>query len=279
MRRIGCYCVPIIINVFCNTALFVNLDPETFEDKPILGSIIFYFTVLGKLWHRKLIPNHWKSVPSWGLLILETLFALLMVEFAMYLLWLPVENMIDDVVNQILMIGDVRATIRRFCAEICTAAVAMAIMILVVKNTIGHFNIQKIFSELLASPPSRKRPTPLNGHLVTRPLLKDNALDSSLSWLFQLEEQSNAACTALGIPHKFVTEPGHIVLEDQSEAAVAYVLAGPVFVPEGDGSNLFTLLFILSLCNDSGIFALVHHRIQKDSVASVVIGGKKVNKT
>ncbi|KAH8328524.1 hypothetical protein KR067_010382, partial [Drosophila pandora] len=161
MKRIGCYCVPIILNVFCNTALFVKLDPETFEDKPILGSIIFYLTVLGMLWHRKLIPNHWKYVPSWGLLILETLFALLMGEFAMYLLWLPVENMVDGVVNKILMLGDVRAAIRRFCAEICTAAVAMAIMILVVKNTIGHFNIQKILSELLALPPSRKRPSKL----------------------------------------------------------------------------------------------------------------------
>lgn len=139
---------------------------------------------------------------------------------------------------------------------------------------VSHFLFRNTLSH-------RSFPAPLSGaHLVTRPLLKDNALDSSLSWLFYSEEQSNAACSALGIPHKFVTKPGHIVPEEQSEAAVAYVLVGPVFVPEGDGSNLFTVLFILSLCNDSDIFAVVHHWIQRIPLWPwTVIGGKKVNKT
>lgn len=180
MKRVICYCVATILNVFLNTALFVKLDPETFENKPVLGSVIFYLTVLGKLWHRKLIPNHWKTVPCWGLLILETLFALLMGEFAMSLLWLPVENMIVYMVHYILMVGVFSEAVQSFCAEVCTAIVAIAFMILVLKITVGHCNILQIISEVLPrkeTKPSRRRPS-----MLELEVLRLNRLNPGLFW-------------------------------------------------------------------------------------------------
>ncbi|KAH8262591.1 hypothetical protein KR026_001250, partial [Drosophila bipectinata] len=136
MRTFLAYIVAIFINVICNTAIFVKLDPASFENKPVIGSIIFHLTVLGKLWHLKPIPNHLKSVPSWGLVMLETLFALFVGEFALQLLWLPVENFLDDMVTSIIsLIGEVTPANRIVYAEICTVPIAIAFTVFVVRIT------------------------------------------------------------------------------------------------------------------------------------------------
>ncbi|KAH8333083.1 hypothetical protein KR074_004592, partial [Drosophila pseudoananassae] len=136
MRTFLAFLVAIFINVICNTAIFVKLDPRSFENKPVIGSIIFHLTVIGKLWQLKPIPNHWKSAPPWGLVMLEILFALLVGEFALQLLWLPVENFLDDMVtSNISSIGVVSPASRRVGAEICTVTVALAFMVLVVRIT------------------------------------------------------------------------------------------------------------------------------------------------
>ncbi|KAH8350708.1 hypothetical protein KR084_004678, partial [Drosophila pseudotakahashii] len=87
------------VHLVLHTTLFIQLDPVVFQGTPILGSQIFYLSVMDLLCDSEVIPRHWKSVPPWGKFVLETIVVFLIGEFSMVLVWLSMEALLLDLIK------------------------------------------------------------------------------------------------------------------------------------------------------------------------------------
>ncbi|XP_044249592.1 uncharacterized protein [Drosophila takahashii] len=87
------------VHLVLHTTLFIQLDPDVFKGTPILGSQIFYLSVMDLLCDSEVIPKHWRRVPPWGKFVLETILAFLIGEFSMVLVWLSMERLLLDLIK------------------------------------------------------------------------------------------------------------------------------------------------------------------------------------
>ncbi|XP_016963344.1 uncharacterized protein LOC108033511 [Drosophila biarmipes] len=132
------------VHLVLHTTLFIQLDPDTFNDTPILGSQIFYLSVMDLLCDCEVIPGHWNGVPPWGRFILETFVAFLIGEFSMMLVWLSMEKFLVELLKWTTL----RHHSKLLVLEISTVALGTIFSLLVAAMTNRTARMQKIGSNV-----------------------------------------------------------------------------------------------------------------------------------
>lgn len=127
------------VHLMLHTTLFIQLDPEIFSDTPILGSQLFYLSVLDLLSHCQVIPEHWKCGPSWARFVLETIAVFVISEMVMAVVWLSLETLLRELVIEASNAsGFVIATSyrsRRLILETITVALSIVFTVIVAAVT------------------------------------------------------------------------------------------------------------------------------------------------
>jgi len=132
------------VHLVLHTTLFIQLDPDIFNDTPILGSQIFYLSVMDLLCDCEVIPEHWKSVPPWGKFILETIVSFLIGEFSMMLGWLSMEKFLVELLKR----TSLRYHSKLLVLEISTVALGIIFSVLVAAMTNRTAKMQKVGSKV-----------------------------------------------------------------------------------------------------------------------------------
>ncbi|KAH8292818.1 hypothetical protein KR054_009468, partial [Drosophila jambulina] len=143
--------VPILLACFVHlalhTTLFIQLDPDVFSNTPILGSQLFYLSVLDLLCHCQVIPGHWNFLPSWARTVLETIVVFLISEMAMAMVWLTMETYLRELITGVINAsGLVLANSyfsQRLILEIITVVLSVVFTVLVAAFTNQPSNVQK----------------------------------------------------------------------------------------------------------------------------------------
>ncbi|XP_016982870.1 uncharacterized protein LOC108047273 [Drosophila rhopaloa] len=141
------------VHLMLHTSIFIQMDPDDFADTPILGSQIFYLSVMDLLCHCDVIPEHWKYVPPWGKFILETIVIFLVGEIFMVGVWLSMEallvELIANVTNWTGLVSASSKRSKRFFLEISTLVLGIAFSVTVAAVTNRPAKIKKIGSKML----------------------------------------------------------------------------------------------------------------------------------
>ncbi|XP_017081394.2 uncharacterized protein LOC108114793 [Drosophila eugracilis] len=138
------------VHLVLHTALFVQLDPVVFEGTPILGSQIFYLSVMDLLCHCEVIPSRWNKVPPWGKSVLETIVAFLIGEISMFGIWFTIETIFADVIIMVTYNTDLKYSFKLFLLEISTVMIAIAFSMGVAAVTNKPVKMQKLGRQILS---------------------------------------------------------------------------------------------------------------------------------
>ncbi|KAH8263882.1 hypothetical protein KR038_009153, partial [Drosophila bunnanda] len=142
--------VPILLACFVHlalhTALFIQLDPEIFSNTPILGSQLFYLSLLDLLCHCQVVPGHCNFLPSWAWIVLETIAVFLISEMTMAVVWLTMEIYLRDLFTEVTIAFGLTTSYRsqKVILEMTAVGLSMLFAVIVAAFTNQASNVQKI---------------------------------------------------------------------------------------------------------------------------------------
>ncbi|KAH8244684.1 hypothetical protein KR032_004730, partial [Drosophila birchii] len=140
--------VPILLACFVHlalhTTLFIQLDPEHFSNTPILGSQLFYLSVLDLLCHCQVVPGHWLFLPSWARTVLETIAVFLISEMTMAVVWVTMETYLLELIAGITTTTSPKYCTQRLILEIITVVLSIVFTVAVAAYTNQPSNVQRI---------------------------------------------------------------------------------------------------------------------------------------
>ncbi|XP_017111326.1 uncharacterized protein LOC108135212 [Drosophila elegans] len=131
------------VHLMLNTTLFIQMDPDHFADTPIVGSQIFYLSLMVLLGNCEVTPARWKYVPPWGKFILETIVIFLIGEIAMVGIWLSMETLLVELtINGLKWTG--LACSKMLILEIGTLVLGITFAVIVAAITNRPAKVQQI---------------------------------------------------------------------------------------------------------------------------------------
>ncbi|KQS61779.1 uncharacterized protein Dere_GG26970 [Drosophila erecta] len=146
------------VHMVLHTTLFIHLDPGMFADTSILGSQIFYLSLMDLLCNREVIPTHWSKIPHWGKFILETIIAFLIGEMSMVGLWLPMETLLVNFINFLTNWSGLGYRITNIFLEISTIILGTIFSVIVTVITNRPAKVQKIGERIWRKTTDQSRP-------------------------------------------------------------------------------------------------------------------------
>ncbi|KAH8356996.1 hypothetical protein KR200_011531, partial [Drosophila serrata] len=141
---------PILLACFVHLALhttfFIHLDPEIFSNTPIIGSQLFYLSVLDLMCHCQLIPGHCIFLPSWARIVLETIAVFLISEMTMAVVWLTTEIYLRELITGVTIASGLATSFpsERLILEIITVVLSILFTVIVAAFTNQPSTAQKL---------------------------------------------------------------------------------------------------------------------------------------